>query len=129
MDGTWQPVRAWHRAVNDGDLDAARAAVTDEVKVGGPNGAASGVEVFVDWVRRSGIRLEPVAWHPVDRERVIVEQDATWPGRPDARPAAGQDPAPTRVATLFEVSAGRVAAALRFPSLAEARRGAGTTRG
>ena len=103
----------WHRAVNDGDADAARAVAADDVDVGGPRGTATGVDAFTDWVRRSGAHLEPVSWHPVDATTVVVEQDATWPGRADA----GAGRAPVRVATLFRVDGQRVARAVRFDDL------------
>ncbi|NYI96849.1 hypothetical protein HNR12_003126 [Streptomonospora nanhaiensis] len=85
MAEDWAPVREWHRAVNARDLDTARRIAAPGIRVGGPKGAAAGVEVFTDWITRSGIRLEPVSWHPVGADRVVVEQDATWPGAPDAQ--------------------------------------------
>ncbi|MDA0565850.1 nuclear transport factor 2 family protein [Streptomonospora sp. S1-112] len=97
----WSSVREWHRAVNERDLAAARR----------PKGAAEGVEVFTDWITRSGIHLEPVSWHPVARDRIVVEQDATWPDAPDAE--SRQAP-PVRTATLFVLDGDRVAAALRY---------------
>ena len=39
-------VRAFESAVNAVDVDAAAALVTDDVEVGGPRGAARGVEVL-----------------------------------------------------------------------------------
>ena len=60
-----EPIRRWHRAVNDRDLEVAAAAVTDDVVVGGPQGRASGRQLFLDWIERAGITLQPVAWHPV----------------------------------------------------------------
>ncbi|MUL42442.1 nuclear transport factor 2 family protein [Streptomonospora sp. PA3] len=103
-------VRAWHRAVNDRDLDAAGRIAAPGIRVGGPKGRAEGVDVFLDWIAHAGIRLEPVAWHPVGPGRVVVEQDARWPDRPDAD-TGGQ---PVRTATLFTVDGGRVVEALRF---------------
>ncbi|NYH53152.1 MULTISPECIES: nuclear transport factor 2 family protein [Nocardiopsis] len=109
-DTRWAPVRDWHTAVNGRDLTAARAVVDPSVRIGGPKGSARGVEVLLDWIRGSGIRLVPVAWHDVDDERVVVEQDATWPDRADS----GPDEAPRRTATLFEVRHGLVTAVLRY---------------
>ncbi|WP_017569452.1 nuclear transport factor 2 family protein [Nocardiopsis halotolerans] len=115
-DARWAPVRDWHAAVNGRDLTAAKAVVDPDIRIGGPRGSTRGVEVFLGWVRESGIRLEPVAWHTVDDRRVVVEQDATWPHRADS----GPDPAPTRTATLFEVRHGLVTAALRYDEGVEA---------
>ena len=101
-----QPVLDWHTAVNEQDLDLARATADGSIAVGGPQGTAVGVEVFLDWIRRVGIRLEPTSWHPVDAGTVVVGQDATW--------ETGE---PQQVATLFRVAGGRVTAALRFPTV------------
>ncbi|MBZ9752551.1 hypothetical protein K7W42_17010 [Deinococcus sp. HMF7604] len=74
----------------------------------GPRGAATlSPAEFAGWIQRSGIRLVPLAWHPVSDRLMAVEQDATWP----------DSEAPTRVATLFRVTNGRVSAALRLPDL------------
>jgi hypothetical protein len=112
----WAPVQEWHRVVNDKDIDAARAAVAEDVAIGGPKGEGTGVDVFIDWVEHAGIHLTPVSWHPVDDETIVVEQDATWPHNPHADPGAD----PGRVATLFRLQGDRVAAALRFDDLHQA---------
>jgi hypothetical protein len=118
MGDDWAPVRAWHRAVNAGDTDAARAVSADGIVMGGPKGETTGVATLVEWVGQSGIHLEPVDWHPVDGTTVVVEQDATWPGTGAAGPQPGT--APVRVATLFRTDGQRVTAALRFDGLHEA---------
>lgn len=114
-DEQWPVIEEWHRVVNERDTVAARAIVTDDVAVGGPRGAATGVETFVSWIESAGIHLEPLSWHPVAKTAVVVEQRATWPGR-----AAADDAAPVTVATLFELDGDRVASSLRFGSVAEA---------
>ncbi|BBH67734.1 hypothetical protein ACTI_44190 [Actinoplanes sp. OR16] len=104
-------ITAWHDAVNDRDLDAARATVTDPVEVSGPRGTQSiSAHAFTDWILRSGIRLRPLTAHPAGVDAVVVEQDATWP----------EAEVPARVATLFRVHDGRVSAVHRFDSLEEA---------
>lgn len=101
----------WHDAVNTANLEQVRETVSDPVVVNGPKGGgAISANAFTEWVTRSGIRLQPVNWHPVAEGIAVVEQDATWPEAPD----------PVRVATMFRVSGGRVSAALRFPNLDEA---------
>jgi hypothetical protein len=104
-------VLKWHEAVNTADLDRARDAVSDPIVISGPHG--SGVissSEFTEWMVRSGVRLQPVNWHPVSEEIVVVEEDATWPETPD----------PVRVATVFRVAQGRVTAALRYSDLEQA---------
>jgi len=101
----------WHEAVDTGDLARAREAVSDPIVVSGPQGSrAISADDFSDWMIRSGIRLQPVNWHPVAGGIAVVEQDATWPEAPD----------PVRVATVFRVGRERVSAALRFPDLDQA---------
>ncbi|MBL7258890.1 nuclear transport factor 2 family protein [Paractinoplanes lichenicola] len=104
-------VAEWHASVNSADPHRAAQAVTDPVLVLGPRGTAEiSPAQFAEWVERSGIRLEPREWHPIDDHVMVVEQDATWPESPTA----------TRVATVFRVRGGKVAAALRCPDLATA---------
>lgn len=116
MHEDWKPVREWHRIVNERDIEAARRVVTDDMTVGGPRGKAMGRDSFIDWIGHAGIRLEPVSWHPVDADTIVVEQDATWPDREDSNP---EDP-PVRLATLFRLAGDRVAVALRFDTLHDA---------
>lgn len=122
MGEDWPPVREWHRAVNERDSEAARSVAADGVLLGGPRGQTTGIARLLDWIGHSGIRLTPVSWHPVDEETVVVEQDATWPDRPDS----GSGTAPVRLATLFRVEGGRVTAVLRFDGLDTALAAAGS---
>ncbi|TDQ05199.1 nuclear transport factor 2 family protein [Labedaea rhizosphaerae] len=104
-------IAQWHEAVNSGDRQRAIALVTDPIVVLGPKGAGPITpDQFAEWIVRSGIKLVPRDWHPVDEHCVVVEEDATWPDNPE----------PTRVATVFRLSDGKVAAALRKPDLASA---------
>jgi hypothetical protein len=116
MDPLPEPLARWHRAVNSRDLDAVRAVTGRDVEIGGPRGTARGIDVLLDWVCSSGIRLEPTAVYPVDGRRTVVAQDATWPGRPDHVPGT----APVATAAFFEVRDGRVARVLRFDEGVEA---------
>ncbi|MQA95149.1 MAG: hypothetical protein GEV11_11075 [Streptosporangiales bacterium] len=104
-------INEWHASVNDADLGRSAQAVGDPIVVLGPKGAGPITpEQFAAWVERSGIRLVPRSWHPVSERLMVVEEDATWP----------ESAAPTRVATVFRVTGGKVSAALRQPDLASA---------
>lgn len=106
-----EAVHEWHASVNAGDLQRSAAAVGDPIVVLGPKGAGPiSPEQFAEWVQRSGIRLVPRSWHPVGDRMLVVEEDATWPDAPK----------PTRVATVFRVTEGKVTAALRLPDLRSA---------
>ncbi|SNY33148.1 hypothetical protein [Paractinoplanes atraurantiacus] len=110
-------INAWHDAVNNRDLAAAAATVTDPVEVSGPRGTHTiTAEEFADWIIRSGIRLRPLSAHPVDDVTMVIEQEATWPDNADA---------PTPVATLFKTRDGGLAVIRRFDSLHDALRAAG----
>ncbi len=62
---------------------------------------------FAEWVERSGIKLRPQSWHPIGERLMVVEEDATWP----------ESTEPSRVATVFRASGGKITAALRLPDL------------
>jgi hypothetical protein len=104
-------IRAWHAAVNDGDLERVADVVSDPIVVLGPKGAGPITPAqFAEWVVRSGIKLVPTRWHPVSERLVVVEEDATWP----------ESPEPATVATVFRLTDGKVSAALRKPDLESA---------
>jgi hypothetical protein len=104
-------INEWHASVNEGDLQRSVRAVGDRIVVLGSKGAGPITpEQFAEWVERSGIKLVPRSWHPVSDRLLVVEEDVTWP----------ESKTPTRVATVFRVTAGKVTAALRLPDLKSA---------
>lgn len=104
-------INEWHASVNEGDLHRSARAVGNPIVVLGPKGAGPITpEQFAEWVERSGVKLVPRSWHPVSDRLMVVEEDATWP---DSK-------TPTRVATVFRATAGKVTAALRLPDLKSA---------
>jgi len=108
-------IAAWHDAVNNRDLTAALATVTDPVEVSGPRGTHTiTAEAFAGWIIGSGIRLRPLSTHPAGKATTVVEQEATWPGNADPQAAATP---PTRVATVFTVGDGALSSIRRFDSL------------
>ncbi|MEU3622999.1 hypothetical protein [Amycolatopsis coloradensis] len=101
-------INEWHARVNAGDPQRSATAVGDPVVVLGPKGAGPITPAqFADWVERSGIKLTPRSWHPISERLMVVEEDATWP----------ESAKPTRVATVYRASDGKVTAALRLPDL------------
>ena len=106
-----EAIEEWHASVNAADAQRCAAVVGNPTIVLGPRGAGPITpDQFADWVKRSGIRLLPRAWHPVSDRLVVVEEDATWPDNHE----------PTRVATVFRVAGAKVTAALRLPDLESA---------
>lgn len=101
-------ITEWHASVNAGDLQRSAAAVGDPVVVLGPKGTGPIMPAqFAEWVERSGIKLIPRSWHPISERLMVVEEDATWP----------ESSEPTRVATVFRASGGKITAVLRLPDL------------
>ncbi|GAY10269.1 nuclear transport factor 2 family protein [Pseudonocardia sp. N23] len=98
-------VRAFESAVNAVDVDAAAALVTDDVEVGGPRGAAHGVDVLRQWVSGSGISLTTVRFFGRDDVAVAL-QDARWIDDDTTRP----------VATEFATRDGRISRIVRHDS-------------
>lgn len=106
-----EAINEWHESVNAGDLRRSALAVGDPIVVLGPKGAGPITpDEFAEWVQRSGIRLVPRSWHPISDRLMVVEEDASWP----------ESKAPTRVATIFRASNGKVTASLRLPDLKQA---------
>jgi hypothetical protein len=104
-------INEWHASVNAGDRRRSARAVGDPIVVLGPKGAGPITpEQFAEWVERSQITLIPRSWHPVSERLMVVEEDATWPG----------NRTPTRVATVFRATGGKVTASLRLPDLRSA---------
>ncbi|WP_103382096.1 nuclear transport factor 2 family protein [Pseudonocardia dioxanivorans] len=95
-------VRAFESAVNAADVDAAAALVTDDVEVGGPRGAARGVEVLRSWVAGSGISLSTVRFFGRGDVAVAL-QDARWI----------DDDSTRSVATEFTARDGRISRIVR----------------
>lgn len=108
-------VLAWHEAINAGDIDLALAVSAPGIVVGGPKGDAHGHAILAEWIRHAGIRLDPIAIHPVG-ESIIVEELAIWEGNPETSAEA----APIEVASVFTMLDGLVASVHRFDSLDEA---------
>lgn len=107
-------VRAWHQALNAGDLDRLAALSAEDVEVGGPRGASRGAQVLREWVGRAGIRLEPQRLFHRE-QTVVVEQAAEWRAAETGEVTGQQTPA-----SVFIVRDGKVASVIRYPDLAAA---------
>jgi hypothetical protein len=109
----FEVVRAWHDAVNRGDVDELVALSREDIEIGGPRGSASGSAVLRDWLDRAGIRLEPRRWF-ASSDLLVVEQVATW------RTTEGGVTDPVTIASAFRVENRLVRRMIRFESLADA---------
>jgi ketosteroid isomerase-like protein len=113
-------VRAWHDAVNAGDVERVVELCSEDVEVGGPRGLARGRPVVREWFARAGIRLEPGRVFQRG-EAVVAEQRAEWR-------MAGADPGDDDVhaiASAFVVRDGLIARVARHDDLAVALAAAG----
>lgn len=102
-------VRAWHQALNEGDVERLLALSHDDIEVGGPRGSGRGAQLLRQWFGRAGIRL--TAQRMFHRgTTVVVEQRAGW------RSSENDEV----VASVFVVQDKRVASVIRHPDLASA---------
>ncbi|HYI13872.1 MAG TPA: nuclear transport factor 2 family protein [Thermomicrobiales bacterium] len=107
MSDPIQIVKAWHETVNSGDIGRLAGLVSEDVEIGGPRGTDRGPEVLVEWVERTGIRLEPTVWYQRG-ETVVVCQLATWPGE------SGTPGDPQPAASAFVVRDDRIMSIVRY---------------
>jgi hypothetical protein len=112
-------VRAWHDAVNEGDVARVVSHVSPDVIFVGPRGESRGAAVIEGWVERARMRLVPTGWY-ARGDRVVVEEEAAWV---DA--ATGTLSEPTLVATSFTVHDGKITRLARYDTTGEALTDAG----
>jgi ketosteroid isomerase-like protein len=113
-----QIVKAWHEALNDGDVDRLVTLSCPDIEVGGPRGTGRGVHILREWVDRAGIYLEPQRiFHRADT--VVVEQKAQWRSAGTEQMTGSQT-----VGSVFVVRDARIARVMRYPDLANALRAA-----
>jgi ketosteroid isomerase-like protein len=109
-----QIVKAWHEALNDGDVDRLVTLSCPDIEVGGPRGSGHGVQLLREWVDRAGIYLEPQRiFHRADT--VVVEQKAQWRSADTGQVTGSQI-----VGSVFVVRNGRIVRVMRYPDLANA---------
>jgi ketosteroid isomerase-like protein len=113
-DGARELVLAWHEALNAGAVDRLVALSCEDIEVGGPRGSGRGTRLLEEWLGRSGIHLHPIRMIDAG-DRVIVEQDAIWPG----------DEQVHRLASVFRIQGSQIASVLRYPDLPTALAAAG----
>lgn len=116
-------VRAWHEALNQGDIEHLIALSSSDIEVSGPRGSGRGPELLRQWFDRAGIHMEHSRLYN-QGETVVVEQAATWPA-PESTGVAE----PLSVASVFTVRDGHVTSVVRYSNLASALEAAGLAGG
>ena len=107
-------VRAWHEALNTGDVDRLTTLSHPDVEVGGPHGTGRGAQLLREWVDRANVHLNPrCVFHRVDT--VVVEQEAKWRSADTGQVTGGQV-----VASVFVVRDDQIARVVRYPDLTDA---------
>ena len=114
-------VRAWHNALNTGDLEKMMSLIHTEVVVGGPRGTASGAALVREWFGRANVRLYPLTYF-ANGQNVVVEENGEW-----IDPTTGEITGHQRVSTHFEVKEGLITRIARYDQLETALSEAGLT--
>jgi hypothetical protein len=114
-------VRAWHEAVNSGDVERLSALSSDDIEVGGPRGTGRGAQLLREWFARAGIRLEPRQIFQ-RQQTMVVEQDAEWRAS-----GTGESSERQVIASVFVVREGHVTSVVRHPDLSSVLQAAGLT--
>ncbi len=104
-------VRAWHDAVEVGNLRRALVLCSPDVVVAGPRGEGRGPDRMRTWLERSGISLQPQHDLVAEGGRVVVHELAHWraAGAPGGAPVE-----PTDTWVVFEVADGLLTAVRRY---------------
>lgn len=105
-------VRAWHEALNAGDVDRLVALSHPDIEVGGPRGSGYGHQRLRDWFGHAGVKLQFNRAYVRDAT-VVVEQLAAWP-----------DSDPVAVSSVFHVAEHLVTSVARYDDGLEAALGA-----
>ena len=103
-------VLAWHDALNEADIDGLLDLSSDDIELGGPQGASQGLAALRSWATDAGVRLVPGRMYYHDGV-VVVEEQATWASDPDKS---------TNVASAFRVVHDRVTSVYRHDDLESA---------
>lgn len=109
-------VKAWHDALNGGDIGKLMTLVAEDVMLSGPRGETSGAAVVGEWVARANIKLYPLAYFAQNQtapvQVVVVEENGEWYD-PQTQELTGQQ----NVATVFHVAKGRVTRITRHDTI------------
>src|SRR5829696_3210837 len=112
-------IQEWHRALNQGEIDAMVALVDADVIVVGPRGTTKGAPVVREWFGRANVRLIPLAYFARDQV-VVVEEEGQWMDAETGAVTSSQ-----RVATRFVVENGLITTISRHDQLESALAEAG----
>lgn len=74
-------VLAWHDALNDSEIETLLELSSDDIEIGGPNGASQGLSALRNWATTAGLQLVPGRMY-VYEGVVVVEEKASWASDP-----------------------------------------------
>lgn len=103
-------VLAWHDALNDSEIDTLLELSSDDIEIGGPNGASQGLNALRNWATTAGLQLVPGRMY-VYEGVVVVEEKASWASDPGNV---------STVATAFRVVHDQVTSIFRHEDLQSA---------
>lgn len=100
-------VLAWHDALNDSDIETLLALSSDDIELGGSEGAAQGLTALREWATSAAPTLVAGRMFMHDGV-VVVEEQATWASKPGESRTVG---------TAFRVVNDQVTAVFRHDTL------------
>jgi len=103
-------VLAWHDALNDSEIETLLELSSDDIEIGGPNGASQGLSALRNWATTAGLQLVPGRMY-VYEGVVVVEEKASWASDPGNV---------STVATAFRVVHDQVTSIFRHEDLQSA---------
>ncbi|MGM7700425.1 DUF3224 domain-containing protein [Pseudalkalibacillus sp. Hm43] len=108
----------WLDACNALEIEALLEITSPTIEISGPRGSGFGKGLLVDWLERTGLKLETLSIY--GRKGVLVyEQHAKWSGQ------EGRTAGEANAASVLKVKDGKVAFIARFDSLEKALKEAG----
>jgi hypothetical protein len=107
-------VETWQEAANEQDVEKLLELSDPNIEIVGPRGVARGHQIFTEWLRRAGLRLETYQTF-AKNDVVVMAQHGTWRSA-----ATNNERSKADVATVFRVANGKVIYLARYDSLEEA---------
>ena len=98
----------WHEALNNEDIKTLKSLVAADVKIGGPRGTGQGMHLFLEWIERANITLQPLRFFEKEN-LVLVEELGQWHSH-DRSEIVGE----SKVYSIFEIENDQISSIIRY---------------